>query len=102
MLLVNYSDPRVNQFPLDHDQWLQSHECGEIFPIYEKKNEAVIKDFVETIENPFDQGKSIDGLGNKKRLTPSQKRMEKLKESIEKDKDSDVRAVLRKGNTALQ
>ena len=38
------------------------------------------------------------GLGNKKRLTPCQKKNNRLKERIEQEKDEEIRAELRKGN----
>lgn len=49
--LRNRIYPNDEPVPPDHENWLQCHECGCIVPIYEKKNEAVIKDFVESIEN---------------------------------------------------
>jgi hypothetical protein len=42
-----------------------SHDCGQLIPIYEAKKESMLQDFVETADNPFEQGKSIVGLGNK-------------------------------------
>jgi hypothetical protein len=85
----------------DHDLWKQCHECGTIAPIYELKKESKLKDFVETSDNPFDSGQSITGLGNKsstRKLTESQKKMKKLKERIEKEKDIDIKQELKKGN----
>lgn len=43
--------------PRDHDQWLQCRSCGIIIPIYEVKKESKLQDFVETSDNPFNQGK---------------------------------------------
>jgi hypothetical protein len=54
------------EIPRDHDLWKQCHECGTIVPIYEVNKESEIRDFVETTGNPFDSGKIITGLGNKK------------------------------------
>jgi hypothetical protein len=65
------------------------------------KKESKLKDFVETSDNPFDNGQSITGLGNKsstRKLTESQKKMKKLKETIEQEKDKDIQAELGKGN----
>jgi hypothetical protein len=41
------------------------------------KKESKLKDFVETSCNPFDRGKNIAGLDNKKRLTPTQKKIKR-------------------------
>lgn len=60
------------------------------------------KDIVEVSDNFWDQGKNVTGLGNKsnpRKLTDSQKKMQRLKESIEKEKDPDIRQELKKGNT---
>lgn len=62
------------------------------------KKESKPKSFVGTSDNPFDQGKSITGLDNKKRLTPSQKKYQKLKERIGQENDEDINRELRKGN----
>ena len=37
-----------------------------MIPIYDVKKESKLQDFVDTSTNPFDQGKSIVGLDNKK------------------------------------
>jgi hypothetical protein len=53
------------------------------------------------ITSTWYRGKSITGLGNKsneRKLTESQKQFQKLKEQIEKEKDSDIKAELKKGN----
>jgi hypothetical protein len=50
--------------PSDNDPLKQRHDCGTIVPIYEAKKESKLQDFVETTSNPFDQGKSITGIGN--------------------------------------
>jgi len=54
----------------------------------------MIKDSIETIANPFDDGKHIVGLGNKRKKN----KYEKLLEEIEKEKDLEIKAELRKGN----
>jgi len=48
------------------------------------KLESKLKDFAETSDNPFDNQKSITGLGNKIAKTPTQKRRQKLKDRIDK------------------
>jgi hypothetical protein len=57
--LKNRIYPKGEPIPPDNDQFLQGHNCGLIVPIYEKKNEPVIQDFTETIDNPFDLAKDV-------------------------------------------
>jgi hypothetical protein len=61
---------------------------------------------VETSTNPFDQGKSLVGLGNKVKKTPFKKQRQKLNvkkqrqklnDRIEQEKDEDIKSELRKG-----
>jgi len=79
----------------------QRHDCGTIVPIYEAKKESMIKDFVEPSNDPFDQGKTIIGLGNKKKKTAFQKERQRQKDRIDKEKDPDIKRELRKGNNSL-
>jgi hypothetical protein len=81
----------------EYEKWRQCTGCGMIFPIYETKIESKVQDFVETSDNPFDQGKTILGNDNKKRSKRSD--MQKLKERIEREKDSDIKRELRMGHT---
>jgi hypothetical protein len=78
----------------DSENWRQYWECHEIVPIYELKKESKLKDFVDTTDNPFDAGKSIVGLGNKRPKDRYQKERERLLVRIEKEKDSDIKAEL--------
>jgi len=78
----------------DMENWKQCHDCGTIYPKYEAKMESEIENVVETSTNPFDEGKSIVGLGNKK----PKNRYQKMKERIEKEKDKDIKAEQKKGN----
>lgn len=82
----------------DHDLWKQCHRCGKIVPIYEAKKESKLQDFVETTDSPFDQGKTIVGLGNKRPKTPYQKQRQKLLDIIDAEKDPDIKRELRRGN----
>jgi hypothetical protein len=84
--------------PSDQDLWKQCHGCGTIVPINEAKKESKLQDFVGTSSNPFDQGKSISGIGNKLIKTPFQEQRQKLKDRIEMEKDEDIKRELRKGN----
>jgi len=49
--------------------WKQRHDGGEIVPIYEAKKESKLQDFVLISYNPFDAGKTIEGIGNKNQKT---------------------------------
>jgi hypothetical protein len=80
----------------DHDSWCQCIKCGHIYPKHQTKIESKLQDFVETSSNPFDVGKHIIGLGNKRH---KKNKYEKLLEDIEQEPDSDIRTELRKGNT---
>ena len=82
----------------DHDKWCQCLSCGHIYPIYEAKIESKLQDFVETSSNPFDTGKSIVGLDNKVKKTRFQKKIQRLKDRIDNEKDLDIKRELRKGN----
>jgi hypothetical protein len=73
--------------PSDQDLWKHCHDCGTIVPIYDAKKESKLQDFVGTSSNPFDQGKSITGIGNKLIKTPFQEQRQKLKDRIEQEKD---------------
>ena len=52
---------------------------------------------METSRNPFDDGKSDIGLGNKKRLTPTQKERQSQLKRIDQE-DEDIKRELRKEN----
>ena len=51
-------EPNVPR-PADYENWLQCPTCLWICPIFELPKEEEIKDAVETIESPFEQGKFI-------------------------------------------
>jgi hypothetical protein len=57
---------------------------------------------VETSTNPFDQGNSLVGLGNKVKKTPFKKQRQKLNDRIEQEKDEDIKSELRKGNIVTE
>lgn len=84
--------------PTDYDKWLQCLGCGRVFPIYEGKIESKLHDFVETSTDPFDNGKKVVGLGNKKKSNRREKEREKLLERIDEEKEEDIKEALRKGN----
>lgn len=78
--------------------WKQCHDCGQLVPIYEAKKESMLQDFVETVDNPFEQGKSIVDLGNKGTKNKYQKIRERLQERIENEPKLDIKEEIRKGN----
>ncbi|MGH9972860.1 MAG: hypothetical protein ACRD93_03065 [Nitrososphaeraceae archaeon] len=89
---------RLNQpLPSDSENWLECRECREIFPRYEIQKETDIGIAKESIDNPFDTGHSIVGLGNKIKQIASQKNMQRLRDRIDQEKDLDIKQELRKG-----
>jgi hypothetical protein len=74
--------------------------CGNIYPVYEAKFERKIKDFVETTDNPFDEGKGQDlGVDNRvieRRKGKKRKRRFSYKQNHE---DPVIQAEINKGNT---
>jgi ribosomal protein L7/L12 len=71
--------------------------CGQVVPVYETKKESKLQDFVEVSRIPFDQVKAIVGLGNKKPKASYQKQRQRLLEKIDKEKDEDIKAALKRG-----
>ena len=92
--------PKDKPLPADYDQWLQCHSCGEIFPIHEKKNEAMINDFVETIDNPFDIDKNAILAIDNRTSAIGKENIIKKKRQKESDeiKDTDIKRELQKGS----
>ncbi|MFN2434586.1 MAG: hypothetical protein ABR515_04335 [Nitrososphaeraceae archaeon] len=56
-----------------------------------QRKKAKLQDFVEVSSNPFNQGKSIVGLGNKKAKIPYQRERQRLFKRIEIEKDEDIK-----------
>jgi len=89
--------PEGQSIPNDSDQWMQCHECGEIYADYEIQKEPVIYDFVETIDNPFDIAKdSMLGLDNRKAS-----RKKRQKPNFDHIKELDLKNDLKRGCTLL-
>ena len=88
--------------PVDHENWLQCHECGTIVPVYEIEKEASIKDVIETTDNPFDSGISFLGIDSrtsiggknarKKRNRPTHKDPE-IQREIDQHEESNVHII---------
>lgn len=88
-----YSD---NKKPADHDQWLQCHECGTIYPVHEVEKQTEIKDVVETTDSPFDSGRDFLGVDSRKT------RMKKRKEhDYDYINDDELKRELKKGGILL-
>jgi hypothetical protein len=83
--------------PVDHDQWRQCHECGLIVPVYELQKESEIKDVVETVDNPFDIGKSFLGIDSRS----ARRKMKKKKELFGDINDPDLKREQASGQTQL-
>jgi hypothetical protein len=84
--------------PLDNDNWLQCHECGEIYPIYEKKNEPQIQDFTEIVDNPFDvQKDAVISIDARK----ARHKARKAKELFGDINDPDLKRELASGQAKL-
>jgi hypothetical protein len=63
--LKNRIYPDNEPIPVDHDQFLQCHECGTIVPIYEIEKQSKITDVKEITDNPFDIGTSYLGIDSR-------------------------------------
>ena len=63
------------------------------------KVEGILTDTIEVVSNPFDEGKNIVGLDNKKKKTGRERERQKVLDRIEDEKDEDIKEALRRGNT---
>jgi hypothetical protein len=95
--------PEGEPIPPDHDSWRQCHECGSIVPIYELEKEAMIKDVVETVENPFDFAKNeFLGIDNRTSANANKrKRQRDRQRELDSIKDDDLKRELASGQTKL-
>jgi hypothetical protein len=80
--LRNRIYPDNEPIPIDHENWLQCHECGLVDLAYELEKEATIKDVVETVDNPFDIGKSFLGIDCRKLKKRRQKDRQRALDAI--------------------
>jgi hypothetical protein len=96
VLLKNRIYPEGQPIPVDHENWRQCYECGSIVPIYELEKEATIKDVVETVENPFDIGKSFLGIDSRKLSKKKRKQQD-----YDYINDPDLKRELASGQTKL-
>ena len=82
--------------PPDYYQFIQSHECGNVFPIYETHFEPKIKNPVQTTENPFENESiflSTDSRATQR--TKGKKRKSRFK--IGEHEDPEIQAAIAKG-----
>jgi hypothetical protein len=90
--ILEPNEPR----PGDYENWLQCPTCLWICPIFEIPKEEEIKDTMETIESPFEQGKFILEIVYK-RTSPKGKKLlaKKRRNKIKLDDDKEIDALLR-------
>ena len=83
--------------PPDYDDFVQCHECGNVFPIYEAHFESEIKDSLETTDNPFEGNESIF-LSTDSRKEQRRKGKQKTRFKIGEHEDTEIQAEINKGN----
>jgi hypothetical protein len=88
--ILEPNEPR----PADYENWLQCPTCLWICPIFEIPKEEEIKDTMETIESPFEQGKFILETVYK-RTSPKGKKLLAKKRRNKLDDDKEIDALLR-------
>ena len=90
--ILEPNEPR----PADYENWLQCPTCLWICPIFELPKEEEIKDAVETIESPFEQGKFILETIPKRGSAAGRKlSAKKRRNKIKLDSDPEIDALLR-------
>jgi hypothetical protein len=90
--ILQPNEPR----PEDYENWLECGICGWLCPIHEIPKEETIKDAVETIESPFEQGKFILESIPKRNSAAGKKLLSKKRKSkIKLDSDPEIDALLR-------
>jgi hypothetical protein len=90
--ILEPNEPR----PADYENWLQCPTCLWICPIFELPKEEEIKDAVETIESPFEQGKFILETIPKRGSAAGKKlSAKKRRNKIKLDSDPEIDALLR-------
>ena len=90
--ILEPNEPR----PADYDSWLQCPTCLWVCPIHEVPKEEEIKDSIETIESPFEQGKFIlESIP--KRSSPKGKRIsaKKRHNKLKLHEDNEIDALMR-------
>jgi hypothetical protein len=90
--ILEPNEPR----PADYENWLQCPKCLWICPIFELPKQEEIKDSVETIESPFEQGKFILETVYKRTSPKGKKALaKKRRNKIKLDEDKEINDLLR-------
>jgi hypothetical protein len=99
--LKNRIYPGNETIPIDHENWLQCHECGEIVPIYEIEKESSIRDVVETVDKPFDIGTSFLGIDSRSVGGKKARKKKERQGQLDDINDPDVKRELASGQIRL-
>jgi hypothetical protein len=100
--LKNRIYPDNETIPVDHENFLQCHECGTIVPVYEIEKETSIKDVIETTNNPFDIGTSFLGIDSRTSVGGKNARKKRDRQkALEDIKDDEVKREIAKCNTLI-
>jgi ribosomal protein S27AE len=86
------------EVPRDYDSWSQCPTCGLLLAKHEQKYETELEESVDTLDNPHDMGKEILGLDNKRPRTKREKERKRLLDKANREKDSEIRIEIVKGN----
>ena len=87
--------------PPDSDKWLQCWKCGLIVAAYEAKKEAELDTLTEPRDNPFKfNSGQISAVGESRKFdrTGKTQHKRKMKQDLEKYKEEDIKAALKKGS----
>jgi hypothetical protein len=90
--ILEPSEPR----PADYDSWLQCPTCLWVCPIHEVPKEESIKDSIETIESPFEQGKFIlESIPKRGTHAGRKLAAKKRRHKIKMDEDKEIDELLK-------
>jgi len=82
--------------PDDYSEFLECGTCGWIFSTYELPKEEEIKDNVETIESPYEQGKFIlESIPKRGSAAGRKLSAKKRRNKIKLDSEPEIDALLR-------
>ena len=86
-----------NHVGIDHENWLQCHDCGSIYAVNEVQKEPMIKDVIEKIDNAHEISKN-QFLGVNPRRKNNRLEQDDEYEDI---KERELRAELRSGSELI-
>jgi hypothetical protein len=90
--ILEPNEPR----PADYENWLQCPTCLWICPIFELPKQEEIKDSVETIESPFEQGKFIlESIPKRSSSAGKKLSAKKARRKIKMDEDKEMDELLK-------